>query len=137
MKSIEDLYESDKYTVHTIPVTNGELVILLPRSGNSRHTVLILPETDCRKFILLAVLLVKNMFRVVLACPHVSGIEPSFLIGFRREIIVVEKENNVHILCNGENSIIEWNYSLDNILKLLNKVVECRDRESPPICRTR
>jgi len=133
--NIEELYETDKYTVHTVPVSNGELVLLLPRCS-SKHTVLILPESDCRKFILLAVLLVKNLFKVVLACPHASGVEPSVL-GGGRLIFVVEKEGKVHVVCRGENSMIDLNYTLDNVLKILNKVVECRDRESSTLHRVK
>ncbi len=133
---VEDLYETDKYTVHTVPVDNGELIILLPRNSRSSRlrTVLILPESDCRNFILLAILLVKNLFRVILVCPRIVGIDPRS-IKVLNQIIVLENDDKVHVICRDSDLTVEWNMSLDNILKVLNKVVECRDREDTPIHR--
>jgi len=135
--TVEDLYETDKYTIHTVPVNNGELVVLLPRctpSGRAK-TVIILPELDCRNFILLAVLLVKNLFKVILACPRVI-VDPCS-IKTSRQIIISEHDGKIHVICGEENSVIEWNMSLDNILKILNKVVECREREDTSIHRAK
>lgn len=133
---VEELYETDKYTVHTVPVNDGELIILLPKNHTKVRTVLILPESDCRNFILLAVLLVKNMFRVVLACPRVTGIDTRH-IKLHNQIVVSEHENEIHVICNDSDHVVRWDMSLDNILKILNKVVECREREDTSLHRAK
>ncbi len=133
MNNLRKIFETEEYEVFVLDGSvPNERVVIVPRNARRDEKEVLIRAEDCKKFMLAAILLVKNGIRVMMMC-----LQDSNRIENHDSILLLENrnDNTVIIKCGEYSEVLENKMTLDNILKLVNYATNCRDRENTTVYR--
>jgi len=128
--NLEEIFETEEYVVY-IESSGGVDRRLLVKPRKCLDTEVKIFSKDFRKVILLSILLAKSGFTVCVERCEYRDYNTITI----DHIILDYCDNNFKLICKNSTQYLDNNLTIDNILKLVNEIKKCRDRENTTLHR--